>query len=138
MAIAIDHELDKGKNAFNYDLSAPEDEFIPEAFLEEAGLIINYMKKSSGMPLDMMLTMRHDMGISDKKVFLLAFRECVTVGMLEAYKPRQPEYIKIKYDEDFVFYRVKGADKPAAKKARRKATKYELFQKLKKEFKDEK
>lgn len=137
VAVAIDHEFERS-DPFEYDQDTLElDEFVEGAFIEDASKILSYMKKFSGLSLTMMCALRHDMGIPDKTTFLYAFRECRLKGFLESYHPAQSGLSKFKFDDNYEFYRIKGSGKKAAKKVRRKATKYELFQKLKKEFKDE-
>lgn len=136
ISIALEHELER-ENPFEYEREVPDDEFVPMAYIEEAGKILNYMKKVSGMSLDMMCLFRHDMGVPDKKVFLLAFRECVIMKQLEPYKPKVSPHATFKYDETYEQYRVKGAGTLAGKKVRKKASEYEIFQRLKKRYKDE-
>lgn len=133
IAMAIENELLKDK-PFKYDVSNPDDEYIEHAYIEEAIRIIAYMKKSAGLSLENICLLRHDIGIPDKETLLLAFRECVLSGQLVAYKPKQGAYISFKYPDHVEFYRIKGIEKFAAKKLRKKATDYQRYQKLKKEF----
>lgn len=135
VAIAIEHEMQL-ENPFDYDCTLPDEEYINLAFVQDAAKILDYMKTTSGMSLDMFCLMRHDIGIPDKKTFLLAFRECVVNGFLETYKPKQHANTKFKYPDSYVFYRIKGANKPENKKIRRDATQFETYQKLKKKFKE--
>lgn len=135
VAIAIEHEFERDK-PFDYSVDLPQDEYVDMAFADEAGKILDYMKMSGGMPLEMMVLNRHDIGIPDKERYLLAFRECLLKGFLVPYKPRQAEYSPFKYDEETVFYQVKDARKAVMKKIRREAKDYETFKKLEKKFKD--
>lgn len=136
VAIAIEHEFER-PNAFEYDCSLPDDNYVEYAYVDEAGKILKYMSNSPSMSLDLMCLVRHDMGIPDRDTFLLAFRECVEKGFLESCKPPSSSWSLFKYDETQVFYRLKDANTMKFKKARRQSTKYEIYQKLKKEFKDE-
>lgn len=136
IAIAIEHELE-AKNPFEYNYDLPTDEYIPLAFIADAGKILTFMKKTYGLPLIGLCLLRHEIGIPDKETFLLAFRECLLMKQIEAYKPRKSPYAVIEYDEDFVFYRITGSGTEKVKKVRSKADRYAMLQKLKKEFKDE-
>lgn len=136
IGIAIANELEKDK-PFEYDVSPPEGEYIELAFVEEASKIMNYMSRSSGMSLELMCMVRHDMGLPDKKLFMLAFRECLLRGLIESYTPKKSRLSKFEYSDDYVFYRTKGASTKKQKEVRKKASEYETFQKLKRKFKDE-
>lgn len=136
VAIAIENELLKD-NPFNYDIDTPSEEYTPLAFASEAQKILDYLGKVSGLSLDMLCILRHDIGIPDKKLFMLAFRECLLSNFLEEFKPKMPRFVTFKYDDDYVFYRIKGSGKKEQKEIRKKASKYETYQKLKREFKDE-
>lgn len=133
VAIALEYELQKEK-PFDYDVSAPTQKYIDGAYYEEAQKIVNFMRKIYGSSLEMMFILRADMGIPDKDIFNLAFREAMVSEMLEVYHPKQPQNSTVKYNEDVVFYRVKGASTKKATEARKKANEYEKFQKLKKKF----
>jgi hypothetical protein len=136
VAIAIEHELQRDK-PFDYDVSLPKDEYLEFSFVDEAGKILDFMRKFAGLSLEQMCLNRHDMGIPDHDRFMLGFRECLVNQMLETYTPKTSSFSKFKYPDDKVFYRVKGSGKPMAKKIRKDANDFEKFQKLKKKFKNE-
>jgi hypothetical protein len=134
ISIAIEHEFEK-EDPFSYDVSIPEGDYEEYAFLEPAAKIIAYLKTHGGMSLETMVNMRDDIGVPDRDTFLLAFKESMDKGILESYKPRQTQLSTIKYDDTYLFFRVKGTDRKSKDKIRKKATKYEQFIKLKKELK---
>ena len=136
IAMAIEHELER-ENPFEYDVTVPSDKYVEHAYASDAGKILTYLKRSSGMSLENLCIMRHDIGIPDKKTLLLAFRECLLSRQIESYKPKKQLNSKFDYNEDDVFYRIKGAGTFKKKVERKKATRYDMFQKLKKEFKNE-
>lgn len=136
LAIAIEHEFEK-EVPFEYNYDLPTEEYTPLAFIEEASKILNFMKKTYGLPLIGLCLLRHEIGIPDKETFLLAFRECLLMKQIEEYKPRKSAFAVVEYDKEFVFYRITGSGTEKAKKVRNKADRYAMLQKLKKEFKDE-
>ena len=136
VSIALDHEFDREK-PFTLETDPPNGEWVEGSHIEYASRLVQYLRKHSGMSLEMMMLCRHDAGILDKETFMLAFREALLSEMIEGYTPRQSRGSSTKYDEDFLFYRVKGSSTKAAKKLRREANKFEEYQKLKKEFGDE-
>jgi hypothetical protein len=137
IALAVDNEFLKEK-PFDFELDSIEDEeFVDYAYVTEAGRIIDYLKGNAGHGLDILMLARHDMGIPDRKTFLLAFRECWVKGFLEMFKPVKNRFSKAEYNEDYVMYRLKGEGTKEKMKLRRKASDYEKFQRLKKKFKDE-
>lgn len=133
VAIAIEHEFER-ENPFSYDVSDPADKYLEHAFSNEANKIVLYMRLCFGMSLENMCLVRHDIGIPDKKVFLLAFRECVRARLLEPYTPKQSIMSKFKYEDDYTFWRVKGSGKVVAKKVRKEANQFETYHKLKKKY----
>lgn len=133
LSIALDKEIEKDV-PFQFDMSLPRDEYVEYAYADEAGKILNFMRsQSTGMGLDLLLLLRYDIGIPDKGVFLAAFRECFEKKMLEAYRPHAPKYAP-KPDENYFHYRIPGTSTKERKKVRKKASKYETYIKLKKEF----
>jgi len=131
ISIALDHELDR-KNPFEFD--EEDEEFIEGVYSDEAAKILKFMSNISGMTKNTLVTLRHDIGIPDRTAFLGAFRECYLKGFIEAYTPAQSGVAKFKFDINYEFWRLKGTGRKANKKIRKKATEYEMLQKLKKKF----
>lgn len=133
VSIAVDNEFQK-EMPFEFDSDIPTEEYIEYAFANEAGRILTYMKSFRyGAGLDILLLLRHDMAVPDRDTFLLAFRELLEKQMVKAYKPIDKKYIV--YPEGYMHYKVRGTD--TSKQARKKSTRYEQYQKMKKEFGDE-
>lgn len=133
IAIAIDNELEKEK-PFNFPLDLPTQEYIEYAYVDEASKILAYMQKqNTGMTLDMLMILRHDIGIKDKETFLAAFRECLEKKMLEEYHQLKNNYAIDDY-VDTTYYRVVGTGPKDTKVLRGKTTKYDRYLKLKKTF----
>lgn len=136
VAIAIEHELERDR-PFSYDTSQPPGEYKAGLYLEEAIKIAAYLTQTSGMSLTMLTLNRHDIGIPDREKFMFGFIECLLSGKIESYNPKQSLLSKFKYDDDYMFYRIAGSGRKAAKKVSRQARDYEKYQQLKRKFKDE-
>ncbi len=121
VGIALDNELMKEK-PFDLETDYPDEEYVEYAYVDDAAKIIAYLKRSTGFGLDMLLLMRHDIGIPDKRVFLLAFRECVEKEFLETFIPRIRVRATTNNPEDYVHYRLKKEFMP--NEARNKAKKF--------------
>lgn len=134
VAMAIDNELSKEKPFDNFELNFPDEEFIEYAYLEQAGKIIDYLKKVSGFGLDQLLILRHDIGVPDKRELLLGLRESLTKGFIEGYKIKPKPWVKTEYDENYMFYRIKEDHPKERKKVRKLASDYSKLQRLKKQF----
>lgn len=132
IAIAIDNELERDK-PFEFDLTLPNsDDTIEYAYADEAGKILSFIKGLRvGAGLDILVMLRYDIGIPDKKVFLAAFKECLDNDVLESFKPK-PSYGKAPLAEDYVYYRLKGHETPRVK--RNKESEYNKYMRLKKKF----
>ncbi len=133
LAIALDHEFERDE-PFSYDVGFPEEDYEEYTFVEQAGKILNYLRVSGGMALEMLVTLRAEIGVPDKEEFLLGFREAWEKGLIEPYTPKSFPNSKLQYDENSKFFRVKGIDRKTNDKTRKKATKFDMYQKLKKQF----
>lgn len=137
IGFAIDNEmLEGGEDAFNVDLSLPDnlEEF---AYAHEAGKILNYMKKMRvGITLDLLYINRHDLGVSDRNAFLAGFAECLKQGTIESFVV-PAENVKTG-ETDILKYRARVNNpvtrKKILKKAKKKENEYEEYLKLKKKF----
>jgi hypothetical protein len=119
----VDNELEQGANAFFYDLDyeMPDTPYIVDAYAAEAMKILDVMKKvRSGLPLDQLVLCRRDIGIFEKRTFLLAFRELVKLELIESY---YPEKARFRYDLSYRYWRVKD-DSRALREAARKKPRY--------------
>lgn len=135
VAIALDNEIyDNEENIpFKWDYTLPKGEYAEYAFAEEAGRILTFMKNDEkGMSLDFLLTLRHDIGIKDKKVFLAAFNECLEKEMIEVFD--MPETVKRVKFSSSVVYRLKSNNPKVTKKIRKKLSDRDKYERLKKRF----
>lgn len=136
IAIALEKEL-LSSRPFDYDLTLPDEEIEEFAYADQAGKILHFLKgQHFGMGLDTLCLCRFDIGVPDKREFLLAFKDILQRDFLESYKPKPTERMYNDYPENYVLYRLKGESTPKKIKERREAGEYERFQKLKKKFKD--
>lgn len=133
--IALDNELSK-ERPFDMDFSLPTDETEEYAYAEQAGKILKAMETIGGAGLDQLVLLRHDIGIPDKLEFMYGFRECLEKGFIETYTPPANSWRKAEYPDNYKYYRLVQHNPKTTKKVRKKASRYEQFQKLKKEFKD--
>ncbi len=134
IAIAIEHEFEREK-PFEYDMRLPKEEMIEMSYPDEGYRIIEYMKKFSGISQDLMVILRHDMGISDRATFLLALRDCIDKKFLVEYTPKYNAKSPFKPRLNAKFWRVPGTEKAAAKKIRKRASEYDRFKRLEKKYK---
>jgi len=94
VGIAIHNELEKDQ-PFKLDLTLPDlNNYVPNAFAEQAGKILHYLKDSEiNFSLEMLYLVRDDIGILDKEEFLGGLKTCLDAGILETfiYNPRIKE-----------------------------------------------
>lgn len=129
---AVEREL-VTERPFNFDYSLPTEEYIEYAYAEEAGKIITFMSTlRDGMGLDLLVMLRHDIGIPEKETFLLAFRECIEKEMVESFKPVNKEG-RVPHADNYLHYKVK---KNKGSKLDKEAKEYAKYQKLKKKYGD--
>ena len=132
ISYALDTYIDMGGN-FEFDFSFPDEEYVEYAYADQAGKIVTYMGKLRlGMGLDSLLLCRYDIGIPDKKIFLLAFKECLEKKVVEAFPPPDNGFNKRPYKPDYFYYRLTGYTTGRSKKM--KAKKYQTYLRLKKQF----
>jgi hypothetical protein len=112
MCIALDNELDT-PNPFYYPSEFPDKPFVQYAYAEEAGRIVDYLKKfPSGTGRDTLLLARRDMGIANRSTLLLALRELMETGIVEEFKPR---VTKFQHGPDYRYLRLTEMKKPQKK-----------------------
>lgn len=137
ISYAIENEL-KEENPFEVDLTLP-DNLVHDAYAQEAGKILGYMKKlRTGMSLDLLYIARHDFGVYEKDAFLGGFKQCLDTEVIEAYV-QDASIIKIGgVTGDIVKYRAKTNNpvirKKMMKKAKTKDQEFAEYQKLRKKF----
>ncbi len=114
VAIAVDNELDSPV-PFAYNCLLPSSVFVPHAFVEESAKIVQYlMKFPSGTGRDQLMLCRRDMGIPSKETFMYAYRELLTVGMIEEVNP--PSRVKFDYPVGYLYTRLANQEKRKALK----------------------
>jgi post-segregation antitoxin (ccd killing protein) len=87
VAIAIDRELER-PDAFKFDMNLPTIEYVEDGFeyADEAGKILHYLRtQKEGLSLDLLLILRHDIGVPDREIFLAAFKVCIDKDFVEKY-----------------------------------------------------
>jgi len=98
IAIAIDNELD-AVEPFNYSLEFPDEPFLEMQYVDEGGKILRYLNKfgETGTPLINLILGRREVGIENRRIFLLAYREILHLGLVEEYVPRkrQESYVRV-------------------------------------------
>jgi hypothetical protein len=135
IAIAIDNELSKPK-PFELDLTLPDlDDYEEFAFADQACILVDYMRKLRvGAGLDVLMLLRHDIGLPDPQQFLCAFAECLKNEVIEPFLPK-PKLGMPEYPKDYFYYRVKQAI--SKKVVKRRTKEYDRYLKLKDRFKNE-
>lgn len=129
VAIALDNEIHR-ENSFEWNLTLPNEDLEEFAYADQAGKLIRYLTDNTrGVSLDMLLLFREDIGIKCKDELRYGLKEALDSTLISAYYPKESRYVR----ENTLYYRIKGAEKKA-RVARKKATKFEYYQKLKKEF----
>ena len=138
LGIALDKEIHSDQ-PFAYNLVLPEGEMEEYAYVEEATKILDYMKVNAvkGMPLALLALIRKDMRVPDLEQFLSGFKECLNRELVEAFAA--PIDGMFKYPNGTILYKpiVSTKEISEAKRKFKKASKYETYQKLKREFGDE-
>lgn len=135
IAFAIDRELEIDR-PFDFDDSIPDEDILEYAYADEAQRIIEFLSTwRVGTGKDILLLCRHEMGIEDKETFMLAFKECLDKGMIEAFKPpirddRRPP------PDDYYYYRVREENPTVKRKVDKRAKEIEKYLKLKKKYGD--
>lgn len=137
IAIAIDNEMfaKKPYQSFATFINAELQPYQEYEFAESAGKIVNYMRGlPSGLALDLMYILRHDIGIKDGLEFMHAFRECLKKGMLVEFEA-SPTSIKQRSSLGAVkLYRLKDNLPEVRKKVSKDVREFQQYEKLKKKF----
>lgn len=138
VALLVDKEFKKDKPFDGLDIVVPDDEVEEFAYADEAGKILAFLgKQRKGAGLDILYLLRFKIGIEDKYKFLMGFKDCLDRGLIEAYKA--PKKLNAPAaPEGYFNYRLKGEAPTEKKKAKKKATEYERWEKLNKKFGKEK
>lgn len=137
IAQLIDKELDEDK-PFSYDLTLASEESVEYAYAEQATKLLNFLAKhDKPIGLDVLVLLRHHIGIPCRITFLGAFQECLSKEMIEPFKIEEP-INRPQMHEDYYWYRLAGKINTRSKKLMsRDAKQYEQYQKLKKKFEKE-
>lgn len=138
IAIAIDNEIFEcnleTEMPFYWNNKLPENDFVPNSYADQAGKLVKFLKLDSrGMSLDILLVLRHEIGIPNKEHVLYALKECLNNNLIEVFKA--PE--SVKYGKEFpaiTLYRIKSSSPGVQKKIRKKVDDFAKYQKLKKKF----
>lgn len=136
IAIAIDNEMERD-NPFEFDTTFPLESTAEKmVYSIEGGKILSYMQNIKGAALETLVLLRHDIGISDKQVFLAALKEVIDNDLIEGVraKPRVGTP-----DKGHLIYRIKqhGTPKQVKRKKNKQASEYNVYMRLKKKFESE-
>jgi len=136
IAYAVDNELLKD-NPFQFETKLSEIAIMDidlDEFAEEARRIYNYMKLLSyETGLDVLLLLRHEMGISDKEIFLIAFNIALESNLIETFQPR-PKRNAPPRPADYLYYRAVGSDSIGKLKISKNIKDYRKYLQLKTKF----
>lgn len=109
--IGADNEIERA-DAFNLDLKLPDSPFTENAYADQAIKIFEFLRKfPGGTGIDTLWLARRDIGITDKTLFLLGYRELLHSKMVEEFYPRNS---KFKYRKDYRYVKCVGV-KPIVK-----------------------
>lgn len=140
-SIAIDNELERD-NPFEFDKLPDSDESTIDKYAKEGGWFLNYMKKiPTGKTLDQLVILRHEMGISNKTVFLAVIRDCLDRELIEAYTAKRASSLP-PLPENCYSYRIADhtsnrSEKMRDKKHRKYLQAKEYYEKYKSKFEEE-
>lgn len=92
IAYAIDNEFDS-KIPFNYPCALPAHDFIEYEYADEAARMATFMERfPAGVSKDSLMLLRRDMKIEQRSRVMGAYRELLTVGMIEEFRGRNMSY----------------------------------------------
>lgn len=102
LAIALIHEMER-PDPFNLQLDLPDDEFVENAYADEAVKIYDFLNKfPGGTGIDTLWLFKVEIGIRDKERFLYGYRELLKSGMVEEFWPMTS---KFRYAKDYKYVR---------------------------------
>lgn len=95
VAYAIDNELDC-KPPFNYPITMPTTDYVPNLYNKEALAIFNFLKQyPKGQPMDSMILLRRNYGIEERYKVMEGIRELLYQEMVKIFKSDDRDIIKI-------------------------------------------
>lgn len=107
ICIALDNELDVS-TPFLYPTELPDSPYVPDAYVDEAGKIYEFLKNIPyGIARDHLLLCRRDMSIQTRDVLLLAYRELLKTELIEEF---YPENASFRYPLNYRYTRRKDMD----------------------------
>ena len=105
LVIAVDNEIEK-LNSFKLNLTMPTSEFHANEYADEGVKIYEFLKKfPTGTGVDSLWLFRREIGIKDKELFMLGFRELLNSGMVEEFYPQDARF---RYAKDYRYVRIVG------------------------------
>lgn len=133
---AILNELKKDK-PFDIDLKIPDyDEYVEYEYADQAGKILSFLRTQEfPTGIDVLLSVRHDLGIEKEEDILRGFRELIEKDLITRHKPDKKYYRHAK-DDYFVFC-AKGDDPASKKKIRQEKYERKKLEELKKKYEGE-
>jgi len=101
-------------------------------YAEEGGKFLDFLKKSPfGFSKELLIHLRHDIGIEDREILLKVLAYCLKSGVVVEYKPVH----KKGYVPGHIQYKLK--ETKSAEFRRRKTSEYERYLKLRKIYEKE-
>jgi len=107
IAIAVDNELDCVP-PFNYPITKPASEYVEFAYADEASKLLEFIERCpQGVGVDTLLLVRRDLGIENREITMLAYRELLEQGLVEVFRPLKTSF---NYGRDYRRVRAVGVD----------------------------
>lgn len=136
ICFALDNELIKDR-PFEFDLELSKEDNIEYAYADQAGKILTFINSlHKGVALDILVLLRHSIGIESKAELLGGFKELVDADMIESFIPPVRKMYTTSYNPNYKYWRKKDSPE-VAKKQSRQNKKYAKYLKLKAEFEKE-
>lgn len=107
IAFAVDNEATETADPFRYDVELPKTPFVEYAYADEAGRLLQLIKRfSRGIGRDSLMLLRHEAEIEKRETFLYAYRELLEMKQIEEYRPRNT---KFDHGPDYLYARWIGS-----------------------------
>lgn len=116
VAWAVDNEITEGDGAFAYSHSLPTTVYVEGAYVDEGGLIYQYlMRNGTPLSIDQLVLARREVGIPDKVKLLLGIRELIERETL--VELIYPSWSHFNFGDDYRVIAIKTSEEDRKKKA---------------------
>ena len=134
IAIALHKELNREK-PFKLPIETPDTFYEEFKYADQAGKILEFLRlQDVGLGLDMLYMLREEIGIKSDEELIEAWRELIEQDVLVKSKPNRKCYPNV---PDDYYYTVRGNDVKGKKQARKQASEFARYQRLKAKYKRE-